>query len=91
MALPAAGDQQLDSAKLDRARSLEAYDLSLMPREGCTRYAGMDTGDRCWFVARDTENSLCKRLSWVEQIAPEEVRKRVPVSFRADAAFLPVY
>jgi hypothetical protein len=48
-----------------------------------TRYAGVDMGDQCWFVARAVEAKAPHfvRLLWAEPIAAERVRTRVPELF----------
>ena len=49
------------------------------------RFGGLDLGDQCWFVARsvDAKTPETARLLWVEAIAAERVRTRVPELFRA--------
>jgi len=83
LALPASDEQKLDEEKLNRARELESYSMSIAPREDCVRYGGIDTGDRCWLVAREIESPVVKRIAWMEQIAPEQLRTRVPQLFDA--------
>jgi hypothetical protein len=48
------------------------------------RYGGLDLGDQCWFVARavDAKAPHEARLLWIEAIAAERVRTRVPGLFR---------
>jgi hypothetical protein len=48
------------------------------------RFGGLDMGDQCWFVARavDEKSPHQARLLWVEPIAAERVRARVPELFR---------
>ena len=48
------------------------------------RYGGLDMGDQCWFVARavDAKSPHLARLLWIEPIAAERVRTRVPELFR---------
>jgi hypothetical protein len=52
--------------------------------ENFVRYAGLDLGDQCWFVARavDAKPPHNVRLLWIEPIAAERVRSRVPELFR---------
>jgi hypothetical protein len=47
-------------------------------------YGGLDLGDQCWFVARAVEAQAPHqaRLLWIEPIAAERVRLRVPELFR---------
>ncbi len=55
LGLPRSATQQIDQKILDRARSVETFDLSLTARPGTVRYAGLDTGDRCWLTVREVE------------------------------------
>ncbi|HXI84132.1 MAG TPA: hypothetical protein VNL17_08595 [Verrucomicrobiae bacterium] len=81
LGLPRSSSQQLDQKILDRARSLEHFDLSLSPRPNTTRFAGLDTGDRCWLTVREVESPTIKRITWLEQLSAERVRARVPQVF----------
>ena len=47
-------------------------------------FGGLDLGDQCWFVARAVEEKAPHqaRLLWIEPIAAERVRTRVPELFR---------
>jgi hypothetical protein len=84
LGLPRSATQQIDQKILDRARSFEVFDLSLTPRPGTVRYAGLDTGDRCWLTVREVGGAsvpACgriKRITWLEQLSAERVRTRVP-------------
>jgi hypothetical protein len=48
-------------------------------------YGGLDLGDQCWFVARavEAEAPHQARLLWIEAMAAERVRSRVPELFAA--------
>jgi hypothetical protein len=48
------------------------------------RFGGLDLGDQCWFVAREVDPKAphVARLLWIEPIAAERVRARVPELFR---------
>ncbi len=52
--------------------------------ENSIRFGGLDMGDQCWFVARavDARPPHQARLLWIEAIAAERVRARVPELFR---------
>jgi hypothetical protein len=54
------------------------------PVKNSVRFGGLDMGDQCWFVAReiDVKPPHQARLLWVEAIAAERVRTRVPELFR---------
>ena len=79
-ARPKSSRQGLDSGILDRCR--QDYALSVVPT-GKPRFGGLDTGDRLWFVARESDGPLCKRIAWAEQISPTTARVRVPQLFDA--------
>jgi hypothetical protein len=81
LGLPRSASQQLDQRILDRARALETFSLSLTPRPATTRFAGLDTGDRCWLTVREIESKTIKRVTWLEQLSAERVRDRVPQIF----------
>lgn len=81
LGLPRSSSQQLDQKILDRARNLERFDLSLSARPNTARFAGLDTGDRCWLTVREIESPTIKRITWLEQLSAERVRARVPQVF----------
>jgi hypothetical protein len=94
LGLPRSATQQIDQKILDRARSFEVFDLSLTSRPGAVRYAGLDTGDRCWLTVREVEKQMVdgtaterrgyngiRRITWLEQLSAERVRSRVPQIF----------
>jgi hypothetical protein len=81
LGLPRSASQQLDQKILDRARALETFDLSLTARPKTVRFAGLDTGDRCWLTVREIESRSVKRVTWLEQLSAERVRDRVPQVF----------
>lgn len=79
-ARPKSSTQGIDSGILDRSR--EDYALSVAS-SGLPRFGGLDTGDRLWFVARESESALHKRFAWAEQLSPSTARVRVPQLFDA--------
>lgn len=73
-AMPESSEQKLTETILDRARKVAPYD---MPAQfGGTRFAGLDTGRRCWFFARERENAEAKRVVALEQIPLGNVVER---------------
>ena len=82
----ARGDYTLESVKKkgEDAESVKRNPFSLHPSPFTLRYAGLDMGDQCWFVARavDVKPPHDVRLLWIEPIAAERVRTRVPELFR---------
>jgi hypothetical protein len=81
LALPKSGTQAIDEAVLQRARDQENFGYEVSVRPGCTRFGGLDFGNRCWFAAKEVESEIIKRVCWAEMIASEKVRERIPVLF----------
>lgn len=75
-AIPKSTLQSIDRDVLDRARSLEPYNLSLAEPEA-PLFAGLDTGDRCWLTVREVFGKLRKRVKWAEEMSSERTRERV--------------
>ena len=78
LAMPASTLQQLDQKILERARTTGDFVMGQSATEGTVaRYAGLDTGDRCWFSVRDAEASpLVRRMQYAEMIALGRVKER---------------
>lgn len=79
LALPKSSTQAITPEILDRARTLESFDLAPPRREGTIRVAGLDTGDRCWFVAREIpgQGQRCrKRIVVAEQLPSSRLIER---------------
>lgn len=53
LGLPQSTAQALTPSTLDRARSVEVFDLAPRVREGRVAFGGLDMGDRCWMFARE--------------------------------------
>lgn len=82
LALPKNSSQALTPEIITRSRSVEdPFDLRLSLREGCKSFAGLDTGNRCWFYAREVESEFVKRSLWAEQIPLGDVVRRATVLF----------
>lgn len=79
-AIPRSTAQALTPEIIERSRRIETYYPSLAETPHPI-YAGLDTGDRCWFAAREIETPLVKRSKWLEELAAENVRTRVPQLF----------
>jgi hypothetical protein len=83
LGLPRSATQQIDQKILDRARSFEVFDLSLTPRPGTVRYAGLDTGDRCWLTVREVERRMGNgRWSMADGTATDGDRRDTPETTR---------
>lgn len=81
MALPSNTEQAINPEVILRARTVEEpFDLSLAPA-AAPRFAGMDTGNRCWFVARDVFGEDRKRIAWAEQVPLSQMVARAEVLF----------
>lgn len=75
-AMPESSDQKISEAVLQRARQTSPYDMATRVQAGCEGFAGLDTGRRCWFFARERERADVKRLLHLEQIALGNVVSR---------------
>jgi hypothetical protein len=81
MALPSNTEQAINPEVILRARTVDTpYDLSLAPAT-VPRFAGMDTGNRCWFVARDVFSDAKKQIPWAEQIPLSQMVARTEILF----------
>ena len=85
LAIPKSAAQKLSPAILDRAENVAPYNLSLspvpsVPSSPVHRFAGLDTGDLCYFVCRDRDGER-RRLCWAESIADSDARSRVAALF----------
>ena len=81
MALPSNTEQAINPEVILRARTVEEpFDLSLAPATA-PRFAGMDTGNRCWFVSRDVFSEDRKHLNWAEQIPLSQMVARAEILF----------
>lgn len=81
MALPSNVEQAINPEVILRSRSVDTpYDLSLAPAT-VPRFAGMDTGNRCWFVSRDVFSEAQKHINWAEQIPLSQMVARAETLF----------
>lgn len=80
LANPKSTSQKISPDILDRARLVEPYDMP--PRVGPERvgYGGLDMGDMCWFMARESAPER-KRVIAVEKIPAADVVARAPALF----------
>ena len=87
LGLPQSTSQALTPAIMDRARSVEVFDLAPRVRENCTGFGGLDMGDRCWFIARECvpqgqSGQPYNRLLAVEKISAGDVVGRAQLLFQ---------
>jgi len=97
LALPQSTAQALTPAILERARSVEIYELQLAPRvrNGNVAFGGLDMGDRCWLFAREVLADghqhagtvpgapACNRLLSAQKIAAGDVVGQAQTQFHA--------
>jgi hypothetical protein len=92
LAMPKSAAQALTPAILDRARSVAPFEFG-QTTEGTARFAGLDMGDRCWFIARESfslsasdgerAGVRCRRVFRADKIAAGDVVARVRSIFTA--------
>lgn len=82
LALPKNTTQGLSPEILTRSRSAgEPFDMSLSLRPGTAGYGGLDTGNSCWFVAREVTSAVEKRIVHAEDIPLANVVRRAEALF----------
>lgn len=80
-AMPESTAQKLSPEVLDRSRQTAPFDMAPRVSEGCSGYAGLDTGRQCWFLAREVERPDVKRLLHAEKIPVGNVVDRAVALF----------
>lgn len=83
-ALPKSAAQALTPEILARSRAIGTGFYLGERRAGVPRFAGLDTGDRCWYFCRETQSPADKRLVNAAQIAIGDVVGRVLGLCQAD-------
>jgi hypothetical protein len=82
LALPKNTTQGLSPEILTRSRAAGApFDLSMSLRPGTAGYGGLDTGNTCWFVAREVTSDVEKRIVHAEDIPLANVVRRAETLF----------
>jgi hypothetical protein len=81
-ALPKSAAQALTPEIIERSRAAGGFLLG--ERRSAVRFAGLDTGDRCWYVCREVAHAGDKRLVNAAQIAVGDVVARVRALCGAD-------
>ena len=82
-AMPKSAAQSLSPDILERARTTGNFHLGER-RYTAPRFAGLDTGDRCWYVCREVAGPADKRLVNAAQIPSGDVVGRAIALARAD-------
>lgn len=81
MALPSNTEQAITPEILLRSRtSGPPHDLTMAPATG-QRFAGLDTGNRCWFITREVMTEAEKRITWAEQVPLSQMVARTTALF----------
>ncbi|MDE2105325.1 MAG: hypothetical protein KGL39_49320 [Patescibacteria group bacterium] len=80
LGLPQSTSQALTPPVLDRARTIETFDLAPRVRENGSAFAGLDMGDRCWLFARENDGQK-NRLLAAEKIPAGDVVARTQSLF----------
>ena len=75
-AMPKSAAQALTPEILERSRKTGGFAMG-DKRVGVPRFAGLDMGDRCWWMARETASAADKRMVHAAQIAIGDVVGRV--------------
>lgn len=78
LAIPRSTAQKLEPEIMDRARRIEVFEPGYAIHPNNQRFAGLDMGGRCWFVVREVQSPVAKRIVWAESIPLHQVGTRVP-------------
>jgi hypothetical protein len=81
LGLPQSTAQALTPSVMDRARSVETFDLKPMVAANCSAFGGLDMGDRCWLWAREVDPAGRRRLLAAEKMTAGDVVGRTIVLF----------
>lgn len=74
LADPQSVNQSITPQIIDRSRSVDPFDMSLSAEHPV--FAGVDTGNRCWFAAIEDESATKQKLKWAERIAGDHLLAR---------------
>ena len=83
LGLPQATAQKLSPFVIDRAQNLEPYGMRMKPAAGRVVYAGVDVGDKSWFIARERESQHRKRIIFATSMASSDLASRCASLFRS--------
>lgn len=76
LALPQSTAQALTPEVIQRAQSVAPFVPRLTREPVRAAYGGLDMGDQCWFLARERESALCKRISFTAKIPAGDIVRR---------------
>lgn len=74
LADPSNASQTVTPHVIARSQMVAPFDMTLRPQHPV--FAGVDTGDRCWFVATEDESAERQRMIWAERIAGDNLLAR---------------
>lgn len=77
LGLPQSTSQALTPAIMDRARSIEVFDLAPRASDGCQAFGGLDMGDRCWLYAREVRGDKRRLLAAEKMTAGDVVGRSI--------------
>ena len=74
LANPKNVNQSITPEVITRSRDVDPFDMSLTAEHPV--FAGVDTGNRCWFTAIEDESPTRQRMRWAERIAGDHLLAR---------------
>jgi len=81
LALPQSTAQALTPEVIARSQSVDPFEMRMAPIEERTVFGGLDTGDRCYFFARERQTAARKRMIYAATIPAGDLVRRVPGLF----------
>lgn len=73
LGLPRSASQALTPAVLERARSIEVFELGSCVGAGRVAFGGLDMGDRCWLFARESQPAAAGAAAGQRLLAAERI------------------
>lgn len=77
LALPKSTAQAVTPQVIERAQSIDPYELRLTREPARVAVAGLDMGDKCWLYVREVEAADRKRCIYAASIPLADVARRV--------------
>jgi hypothetical protein len=76
LALPQSSAQALTPEIIARAQGIEPFHIRLTRDDGRPAFGGLDMGDQCWFLVRERESAMRKRLTFAAKIPAGDIIQR---------------
>jgi hypothetical protein len=76
LALPQSSAQALTPEIIARAQNIEPFHIRLTREAGRQAFGGLDMGDQCWFLVRERESAMRKRVSFAAKIPAGDIVRR---------------